>query len=186
MTDSAADGEERTYGGLLGAFPYAFRSSESRLFRLYTVVGGLLTLFVTLMFAISVVVLVANTTGVTGGVFTFSRAFFVFVGFLVALPLVAPILYVARHHRRREGEPIPRYDLAMALAGFGYLFALYVGLVISMPECFDFGDQVQCRPAPSGPFAPVVGLLYSLPSITGLLPPVIAGSATVVLDRLLG
>jgi len=189
MTETEAGGgdagDERTYSGILGAFPYAFRTSDSRLFKSYVVVGGLLTAFVAIQFAISVVVILGNTAAVAGGVFTFSRAFVIFVGFIVALPVVAPVLYVARR-RRIQGEALhPRYHLAMALGGYGYLLALYVGLVASIPECYSFGAETICRDPPTGAFAPAVRVLYDLPSLAGLVPPALAGVAVVAIDRLL-
>ncbi|MFB6143119.1 MAG: hypothetical protein ABEJ30_07230 [Halorientalis sp.] len=180
-----ADGDAEegdAYGGLLGAFPYAFRASGSWLFRSYVVLGGVLAAVVAVLFAISLVVLVGNTTGTAGGVFTFSRAFFIVVGFLVVAPLVAPVLYVARR-RRRGTVTSDGYDAAMALAGYVFVLALYVGLVTSIPECFEFGAQVTCRDPPTGLFAPLVRVLYALPPVAGLLPPALAGAAIVLLDR---
>ncbi|WP_247010126.1 hypothetical protein [Halorientalis litorea] len=189
MTDGGADaaGEDEaksTYKGLFGAFPYAFRTSDSRLFRSYVAIGGLLAAIVTVMFVIALLVLVANTTGTAGGVFTFSRAFFIAVGMFVLAPLIAPVLYVARRHRRRT--PISEhYDTAMALAGYAFILALYVGLVASIPECFDFGDGTTCRDPPQGLFAPAVAVLYALPPVSGLVPPAVTGVAIVLVDRYL-
>ncbi|MCT9094402.1 hypothetical protein [Haloarchaeobius sp. HME9146] len=63
MTDEA----EETYDGVFGAFPYALRQSESRLFKLYAVVGGLLGVVLTFYFGAALAVQVANTLGSVGG-----------------------------------------------------------------------------------------------------------------------
>ncbi|SEO55668.1 hypothetical protein SAMN05216388_101456 [Halorientalis persicus] len=185
MTDAGTGDDEATYRGLLGAFPYALRSSDSRLYRSYVVIGGLLALLTALAFAVSVMVQLGNSAGTPGGVFTFSRAFIIFVGALVFAPLVAPVLYFARRRRIQGGDLDGRYDLAMGVAGYAFIFALYVGLVISIPECYNFGDQVTCRDPPSGLLAPVIRVLYALPPIAGLVPPTLAGLAIAVVDRVL-
>jgi len=169
-----ADADEDTYGGIFGAFPYAFRRSESRLFRSYVVIGGGLAALVTLLFTFGLVTLVANTVGTAGGVFTFSRAFFIFVGMLVVVPLVAPVLSVARRHRRTASTP--RYDAALALAGYLFVVALYLGLIISTPA--EQQDPV------SGPLAPVVATLYGLPRLAGLVPSALASVGIYLAHRL--
>ena len=58
--DSTTD-EDDAYGGLLGAFPYAFRSSDSLLFKSYAVLGGLAALLTALLFGLALVVLLSNT-----------------------------------------------------------------------------------------------------------------------------
>lgn len=149
------------YSGLFGAFPYALRSSQSLLFKSYALVAGLLALAVALLFGLSVVVLLGATATAAGGSFTFSRAFFVFVGFLVVAPLVAPVLFVARRHRR--GTSPGRYDRTLAALGYLFVVSLYVALVISTP-----GEQ---QALVTGLFAPLVQFLYDLPRLAGLVPP---------------
>lgn len=166
---------DEPYRGAPGAFPYAFRASESRLFRSYAVLGGVLASLVAVVFLIALVVLVADTAGTGGGTFTFVRAFFVFVGFLVVAPLVAPVLLVARHHRRTGSNP--RYDAALAAAGYLFILSLYLGLVISIPP-----DQ-QARPA--GRLAPLVALFYDLPQLAGLVPPTLAAALMALAHRFL-
>ncbi len=159
--DYGATDDGDAYGGVLGAMPYAVRASDSWLFRAYAVVGALLALVVALLFSLGVVVLLGETSGVAGGSFTFSRAFFVFVGFLVVVPLVAPLLFVARRHRRGGGDA--RYDATLGALGFGFVASLYVALVTSVPA------ELQ-QPA-DGPLAPVVDALYAIPAPAGLVPP---------------
>lgn len=180
-----ADDSGRAYGGVLGTFPYAFRNSRSWLFKLYVPIGGLIAVFVVVQFVISLTVTVSNTLGTAGGTFTFSRAFIIMVGFLVLVPIIAPILLFARRHRLQAESLHPRYDQVVAVGGFLFLFALYVGLVASVPECFEFGETTTCRPEPSGVTAPAVRVLYGLPPVAGLGPPVVAGVGIYLLDRVL-
>lgn len=166
------------YSGLLGAFPYAFRASDSRLLRSYVVLGGLLALFVSVVFAAAFVGQVAATLGAGGGTFTFSRALFLTVGLLVVLPLLAPVLLVARRHRRSDARRDARYDAAMAATGYLFVLALYVGLVVSTPP-----EQQETPPAL---VAPVVELLYGLPPLAGLVPPLVAAALLPLVHRRLG
>jgi hypothetical protein len=161
--ESTSD-DDRTYGGILGAFPYAFRQSDSRLFRAYVAIGGLLAVVLLLAFTVAIFVAFSNTLGAVGGTFTFSRAFVLVVGVLVAAPVIAPVLLVARRHRRTGSTRT--YDRAVAAAGFVYAFTLYLALVISAPA--------QYRSDPSGSLAPVIEMLYGLPPLAGLAPPLLA------------
>lgn len=177
MTESATSEEatpdEDAYNGVLGAFPYALRASDSWLFKSYAALGGLLAALIALVFTFALVQLIAVTTGTAGGVFTFSRAFFVFVGMLVVFPLIAPILSVARRHRRTGSST--RYDATIAATGYLFLFALYLALVVSIPA-----EQQETPPAVIGP---VVEFLYGLPAIYGLIPPVIVAVAMYLVHR---
>ncbi len=175
---------QRAYSGLFGAFPYAFRRSESRLFRLYAVVGSLLALLVALLFTFAVVVAFGNTSGATGGTFTFSRSLFVLVGFFAVGPLVGPVLFVARQHRR--GRSDPRYDAAMAAMGFLFVLSLYLGAVASIPAEFTLDGETVQRGAPTGLLAPVVGLLYALPPVASVLIPLVVAAGMFVVHRRLG
>ena len=169
VADAPGDTDD-AYGGLFGAFPYAFRASESLVFKLYVVVGSLLAVLISVMFTIALIGVVARTTGGTGGVFTFSRTFFIVVGMLVVVPLIAPILLVARRHRK-TGSTL-RYDRTLAVAGVAFLASLYLGLVMSVPP-----EQQAATTSP------VVRLLYDLPAVTGLVPPTTAGLGIYLLHR---
>jgi len=162
--DPASSEDDSTYSGLPSAFPYAFRSSESRLFRSYVVVGGLAAVLVVLVFAAALVTLMGETASVRGGTFTFSRAFFIVLMVLVFAPLVAPVLLAARHHRREGSDR--RYDRALATGGYLVFVGLYVMLVLTVPP--------EQQDPPSGLFEPVIALLYDLPSVTGAVPPLAA------------
>jgi hypothetical protein len=162
--ESATGDDDSTYRGLPSAFPYAFRASESRLFKSYVVVGGLAAVLVVLVFAAALVTLMGETANVRGGTFTFSRAFFIVLMVLVFAPLVAPVLLAARHHRRVGADR--RYDRALAAGGYLFFAAIYVMLVLTVPP--------EQQDPPSGLFEPVVALLYDLPSVTGAVLPLVA------------
>jgi uncharacterized membrane protein YuzA (DUF378 family) len=164
------------YRGVFGAFPYALRQSRSRLFRSYVIVGAFTAAAVTLLFGAGLVVLIAQTAAIEGGSLTLSRAFYIVVGLFVVAPLVAPVLFVARRHRRREGDDA-RYDLVLSAAGYLFIGSLYVGLVITVPA-----DQ---QTAPPSLVAPLVELLYTLPQPAGVVPPLLGAGIILAAHRLL-
>ncbi|WP_251329389.1 hypothetical protein [Haloplanus pelagicus] len=161
------------YGGIVGAFPYAFRASDSRLFRSYVVLGGLLTVAVALLFVTAVIGVIAGTVG-GGGTLTLSRSFFAVVGLLVVVPLVAPVLFVARRHRRAGGSD-GRYDAGLAASGYLFALSLYVGVVASVPPAQ--------QATPTGTLAPVVAALYGLPQLVGIGPPLVAAGLFLLVHR---
>ncbi|ELZ96491.1 hypothetical protein C440_05068 [Haloferax mucosum ATCC BAA-1512] len=190
------------YGGVFGAFPYAFRHSESWLFKFYVLVGAAATGIVSLFVVFGLVVLIGATAGVPGGSLTLSRSFYVLVGLFIVAPLVAPILFVARRHRKTGSDR--RYDLALALSGFVFMASVYVGLVASVPPEL----QTPPRPITLGPIiisgfgplsfgplvfgpltisflVPVVGFLYDLPALYGLVPPLACAAGIYGVHRLL-
>ncbi|MFB6093120.1 MAG: hypothetical protein ABEK02_08930 [Haloquadratum sp.] len=173
------------YGGVVGAFPYAFRACESRLFKLYVVASALATGFVALVVGAALIVLIAQTSGVPGGTLTLSRAFYVVVGLLVVLPAVAPVLLVARR-RRRDVETSRRYETALAAAGFFFLLSVYLGLVASMPATFALDGETVTRPEPSGLFAPVIALCYAIPPALSWLVPLVGAALVAAAHRVFG
>lgn len=169
------------YTGLFGAFPYAFRQSESRLFRAYTVLGGLLAVVLTLVFTLALVVSIAGTATLQGGTITFVRSVVVLVGFLVVAPLIAPILFVARRHRREGSDA--RYDASLAGMGVFYLLTLYLGAIASMPVEFELDGQTTTRPEPSGLTAPVVETLYAIPEALSWVVPLFGAACIYLVHR---
>jgi hypothetical protein len=157
-----------TYRGLFGAFPYALRASDSRLLRSYVVVGGVISALVVLIAVTGLVTVMAATAGSAGGTFVLSRAFYLVVMLLVLLPLVAPVLLVARRHRVGFGRA--GYDRALAATGYLFVLALYVALVITMPTSFQ-------EPV-SGALAPVVNALYEADPLLAAVP-LAVGTGTV-------
>lgn len=143
------------YRGLFGAFPYAFRETDSRLCKSYILLSGVLAVLVTLAFLISLVGILASPGG--GG------SFVVLLALLVVAPLVAPVLFVAHQHRTAGGTG--RYDVLLALSGYVFVGTLYAGALASAPDRFKTTDSL-------GVFEPVVRLLYAVPEQWGALIPV--------------
>lgn len=168
---AGASGEP--YRGLPGAVVYAYRHSESRLFRTYALVGALLALAIAVLFGSALVITVAETLGTAGGTFTFVRSFVLFVGLLAVGPLLAPIVLVARRHRRAGSTA--RYDRALAAGGYAFALSLYVALVISAPPAL--------RDEPPAALAPLVEFLYALPPVGAVVPPLLAVSLVYLLHR---
>ncbi|MDZ7746815.1 MAG: hypothetical protein U5K28_09995 [Halobacteriales archaeon] len=164
------------YSGLLTAFPYAFRHSDSRLFRLYVVGGGLFAALLGIVFALAAIISISQSAGLAvGGTDAFVRTFVVIVGFIVVVPVVAPVLLVARRHRRQGSKPA--YDRALAVAGIVYLLSLYLLLVASIPETFTLDGETITRPPASGLFGPVLAVLYAIPPITSPVIPILTATA---------
>ena len=151
-----------SYRGVLGAIPYAIRHTDSWTMRVYGVVGALAAGGIATVVALALVVWMAETADVQGGTFLFSRSLYVIAGFAAVAPLLAPLLFVARRHRR--GDPVkPGYDRKLAYGGFLFLLSLYVGLVISAPA--ELRDPTESA---------VLGALYALPQLAGVIPPIAA------------
>jgi hypothetical protein len=173
-TGSAGDGDpDADYGGLLGAIRYAYGVTDSRLMRSYVVAGTLLAALVAVLFVQALVVILGRTVGVTGGTFTFSRAFFVVVALAVIGPLLAPVVSTARRHR--HGTADVRTDSRLAVLGYVFVGALYLALVVSAPP--------ELREPVDGPLAPIVETLYALPWFAGLVPPAIVALAMWLVHR---
>jgi len=173
-TTETGDGDAgRSYGGVLGTYPYAFRRSSSRLLRSYVLVGGLVTALVVVVFTFALVQLVSNTLGTAGGTFTFVRSFYIVLGLLVVVPLMAPVLLVARRHRRTASTAV--YDRALAASGYLFLFSLYLALVVTAPP--------ELRDDPPAVIGPAVEFLYGLPPVAGAVPPLSAIAIGYLLHR---
>jgi len=170
---AAGGGDGTGYSGVLGTYPYAFRRSSSRLFRSYVLLGGAVTLLVAVLFLFAVVGVVAETAGTAGGTFSFARAFVVLLGFLVVFPLMAPVILVARRHRRAGSTAA--YDRAMAASGYLFLASLYLGLLPTTPP--------ELRGDPPAALAPAVETLYGFPAAAGAVPPLVALAVGYLLHR---
>jgi hypothetical protein len=166
--EDAGAPDEDAYSGLFGAFPYAFRRTESRLCKLYVAIGGLLGGLLAVGFGFALVVQVFNTLSGTGGTFTFSRALFILIGLFVVGPVLAPVLLVARRHRRTGSDT--RYDRLLAASGFLFLLSLYLfALGASTPDLRDPASA-------AGPLEPFVAALYALPPAAAIAFPVAAAA----------
>ncbi|HKL29153.1 MAG TPA: hypothetical protein VJ898_07775 [Natrialbaceae archaeon] len=165
--------DDDAYGGLFGAFPYAIKSSDSWLFRSYAVVGGLAALLAGLVFVFGVIDLLGDTSVPTSGTVSLTQAFFIVIALAVVVPILAPVLAVARWHR--FGIATRDYDGAMGVAGYAFLASLYAALVISVPP--------SAQEPTGGVVGPVVEFLYALPQWAGLIPVGVAAATILLLHR---
>lgn len=165
------------YRGAIGAVPYALRRSDSWLFRSYVVVGSVVALLVALLTVLGIIVLFGQTAEFRGGSLTLSRSFYALVGLFAFVPLVAPILLVARRHRREGSKPA--YDRWLGVSGYVFVLSLYAGLIASIPATFELDGEIQTREAPSGLAAPIVEALYAIPPELSVLVPA-AGALVIV------
>lgn len=150
------------YRGLAGAFVSAFRRSDSWLLRAYVVASALVGAFVVVLLALGVVSWLATPAPIG------QRALLGVIGVLVLVPLFAPVLVVARRHRRSVGSRRP--DAALGLVGFGFVLSVYLALLISDPN-----------PHPvSGPLAPAIRAVDGLPRTWWVLPPSLSVASIVV------
>ena len=173
------------YDGVFGAFPYAFRESESRLFKLYVAASAVAIGLVTIFLGAALVVLIGQTAAVQGGSLTLSRSFYVVIGLLVVLPAIAPTLLVARRYRRGDDTSV-RHETALAAAGFLFLLSIYLGVVASMPEAFALDGETVTRPPPSGAFAPAVAVLYAIPPALAWTVPAVGAASVGLAHRVFG
>jgi len=120
------------YSGVLTAVPYVFRRARSRLFKAYVVVAALVTVLVAVFVATGLVRVLAESAAAGPLDRLGSRALFVLLGVAVVLPALAPVLFVARRHRR--GDPTTRYEVETALTGFFFLVSVYILLVATTPR----------------------------------------------------
>ena len=171
-----------TYSGLLSAYPYAFGQSGSLLLKSYVLVSAVLAGLFTFLMLGAVLVLLGNTASARGGTLTLSRTFYVLVGLAVFFPLVAPVLLVARRHRRDTAVDA-RYDPALAASGYLFALSVYAGVVASMPETFVTNGETVARPEPAGLLAPAVELLYSIPPVASPLVPFVGALVVYLVHR---
>lgn len=174
MTDTATAraADENAYSGFFGAYRYAFGASDSTLFRTYALASAFLGLALTVLFAFTLTVWFVSTLG-QSALTTASNAFLGVIALFVLGPLFAPVLLVARAHRR-GADTDPNYDFLLALAGYAFVVSLYVGLVVTVP------------PAQQTSTHPIAVALYSVPRLFGVVPPVLAAFSIWVVHRLAG
>ena len=164
---------DATYRGLPGAFIYSFRMSESRIFKSYVVISALLTGLITIIFTLGLIGVIAGTVGASELV-TLVRSFFILVGVLVVIPIIAPVILVARRLRLSDNRTAD-YDAAMAFGGYAFIVSLYIGLLLSVPP-------EQQEPV-TGVTGAVVSVAYALPQLTGLIPPLICAVMIYLIHR---
>lgn len=144
------------YRGLPGAFVFAFRRSDSHVFRAYAVTGAVLGVVVAVFFLLALVSWVGSA-GAFG-----QSAFLAVLGLLVLLPLVAPVLVVARRHRRSTTDR--RADATLGLAGFAVVVSVWLALFVSDPNPH----------RTTGVLAPALDAIDALPRSAWPVPPLLA------------
>lgn len=171
---SASTASGGGYSGVVTAFPYAFRASGSRVFKLYTGIAGLIVLFGTLLFVFAITTVLGELSGTPAGILTFQPALFILVWLFTIAPLAAPVLLAARRHRLGRGEA--GFDRAIALSGFVFLVALYLAAIVTTPAA----QQPSIEP---GLFAPLLRFFYGIPGIAAIVPLLIAAGLMVFVHR---
>lgn len=156
------------YRGLVGAIRSAIRWSDSYLFRAYVVVSVLVGGFATVLLVLGVVSWLSTPAPIG------QRALLGVIALLLIVPLLAPVLVVARRHRRGLGGR--RADATVGLAGFGFVLAVYLALLISDPSAH----------AVTGPLAPAIAAIDALPRNYWVLPLVLAAAGIALAVRLTG
>jgi hypothetical protein len=177
MSETETKSEEYSYSGAITAFPYAFRISDSRVFKVYAFVGGLITLLGTLFFLLAIITLLGKISGTPAGILTFQPALYILVWLFTIAPIAAPVLLVARQYRLGQGNS--GYDASISVAGFAFIVSIYLTAIITTPT----NSQATIS---SGLFAPVIQFLYGLPRITGVVPPLLAAAGMVLVHRMRG
>lgn len=170
-SSESADGDgDDGFSGILSAFRYAFARTDSRLFRSYVATSALFGAFVSVLLLSTLAVWFVSTLG-ESALTTTSNSFLGVIALFILIPLFAPVLFVAREHRASPGDH-RRRDFALALAGYCFVASLYVGLVISVPPDYQ-----------SEGGSAVAALLYSLPQLAGLVPPVVCAALILLVHR---
>ena len=164
---------DAAYRGLPGAFIYSFRMSESRVYKSYVVISAILTCLITILFTLGLIGIIAGTIGASELV-TLVRSFFILVGVLVVFPIIAPVILVARRLRLSEKRSSD-YDAAMAFGGYAFIISLYVGLLLPVPP-------EQQEPV-VGVMGAIISIAYSLPQISGFVPPLICAGMLFLIHR---
>lgn len=154
------------YRGLVGAIRSAIRRSDSLLFRTYTVASVLVGGFATVLLVLGVVSWLATPAPIG------QRALLGVIALLLLVPLLAPVLVVARRHRRGVGDR--RADAVVGLAGFGFVLSVYLALLISDPNPH----------AVTGPLGPAIAAIDAVPRSYWILPLLLAVAGILTAVRL--
>ena len=144
------------YGGLLGGFLFAFRRSDSYVLRAYVLVAAVVGAFAAILLLLGVVTWLATPAPIG------QRALLGVIAIAVLVPLFAPVLVVARRHRR--GTTGRRADAALGLAGFGFVLSVYLAGLVSAPDL----------PVTAGPLGPAIDAIDALPRRYWIVPPLLS------------
>lgn len=171
MTETVDASGDDGYAGLLSAYLYVLRRTESTLLRTYVVASALLALAVAALWLAALAVWFVSTLGQSPLV-TVSNAFLGVIALFVLIPLVAPVVLAARRHHRDPDAPTRR-DFLLALSGYLFVFSLYVGLVITVPAGSEYEQSTGA----------VATFLYGLPQLAGIVPPLVAAALVWAVHR---
>lgn len=173
--DAGADDSRApaSYSALRRALGQSRRESASRVLRSYVWVSALVGLLLVLTVVLALPVWIAETVGHTA-LNKIARGVLPVIVLALLVPLFAPVAYVARNHRRETATR--RSDAALGLAGYLYVFSIYLALVVSAPAEF--------RSEPTGVLAPAIEAAYALPALYSLAVPVLGALTIVVVQRI--
>jgi len=166
------DGRSASYSALRRALGQSRRESSSLTLRTYVWVSALVGLLLVVTVLLALPVWIAETVG-HSALNKIARGVLPVVVLGLLVPLFAPAVYVARNHRR--GTATRRGDAALGLAGYLYVFSIYLALVVSAPAEF--------RSEPSGVLAPAIELAYSLPALYSLAVPILGALVIAAVQR---
>lgn len=150
------------YAGLVGAYAYAARASDSWLLRTYAIASAAFGVFIALLLALAIISWTASPVAFG------ERMFLGVIGILLLIPLSTPVLVVARRHRRAATTAAA--DRWLALGGFAFMGSILLMLFVADPSSH----------AVEGAFGPAAAWLDRLPDSYGLVPPVVAAAAIAV------
>jgi len=178
VDDEAVGGEDEdlasaSYSALWRTFKQSRRDSASLILRSYVWVSALIGLLLVVTVLLAMPVWIAETAG-RSAIDKIGRGVLPVLVLGLLVPLFAPALYVARNHRR--GTATRRGDAALGLAGYLYVFSIYLALVVSAPAEF--------RTDPAGVLAPAIEFVYSLPQLSSIFVPVLGALLIAAVQRI--
>lgn len=154
------------YSGLVGAYLYAVRGSQSWIFRSYVVASAVVGVYIALLLLLGLISWIGSPVAFG------ERAFLGVIALFLLVPLFAPVLVAAR--RRRRGVPDTQAERWLALGGFAFVVSIWLAMFISDPSDHAIGGLLE----------PAVAWLDALPGAYGLGPPVLATALIVAIVRL--
>lgn len=144
------------YRGLVGAFVYAFRKTDSWVFRVYAILSAVVGLYIALLIGLAIVAW-AGTTMAFG-----DQAFLAVIGIVLLVPLFTPVLVTAR--RLRQGTSTEHAAVLVSLAGYGFIASIILALLITDPT----------RHSIPGRMGALILVIQDIPRPFGVVPPIIA------------
>ena len=122
--------------GIVEKYKYTFNESSSWVFKSYAIISTIVGIFIVFLITMAVITWTANPIG-EGPLGTGTSVFReqVLLGAIllaIIIPLFGPTFVVSNRHQR--GINSRRGDFMMACAGYGFMVALFVGLIILDPN----------------------------------------------------